>query len=147
MPYVKIWIHAVWATKSRKKYLTEEIRDLVFQHIHQNGLNKGVFVDIVNGSYEHVHCLFRLKSDQTIEKVMQLLKGESSFWINKQKLTNLHFGWQDEYFAVSVSESQVNKVRSYIKGQKKHHDKKTFQEEYDEFIEKYGFVVFKDNDD
>jgi len=49
------------------------------------------------------------------------------------------FVWQDEYFAVSVSESIVEKVRAYIRNQEEHHKKKTFQEEYDEFIEKFGF--------
>ena len=139
MPYVKIWVHAVWSTKSRRKLLTKEIRPAVFQHIHQNGLKKDILIDSVNGHIEHVHCLFRLKSNQTIEKVMQLLKGESSFWVNNQKLINSEFGWQDEYFAVSVSESQVEKVRNYILNQESHHKKKTFQQEYDEFIEKYGF--------
>jgi putative transposase len=70
---------------------------------------------------------------------MQLIKGESAFWINKEALTTQKFEWQDEYFAVSVSESVVNKVREYIKNQEKHHKYKTFQQEYDEFIIKYGF--------
>jgi REP element-mobilizing transposase RayT len=84
-----------------------------------------------------------LGTDQTIQKVMQLIKGESSFWINKNKLTIDKFEWQDEYFAVSVSESMVDKVRDYIKNQEEHHRKKTFQEEYDEFISKYGFEKFE----
>jgi putative transposase len=70
---------------------------------------------------------------------MHLIKGESSFWINKNKLTKEKFEWQDEYFAVSVSESVVDKVRDYIKKQEIHHEKKSFQEEYDEFISKFGF--------
>ncbi len=70
---------------------------------------------------------------------MNLLKGESSFWINKQKLTRDKFGWQDEYFAVSVSESQLETVRRYIRNQEHHHKKKTFQQEYDEFMKNYGF--------
>jgi type III secretory pathway component EscR len=64
--------------------------------------------------------------DQTIQKVMQLIKGESSFWINKNELTNEKFEWQDEYFAVSVSESMLDKVREYIKKQEEHHSKKHF---------------------
>ena len=75
---------------------------------------------------------------------MQLIKGESSFWINKHQLTKQKFEWQDEYFAVSVSESVVDKVRNYIKNQEIHHAKKTFQEEYDEFIDKYGFKKIND---
>jgi putative transposase len=70
---------------------------------------------------------------------MQLLKGESSFWINKNKLTKQKFEWQEEYFAGSVSESIIDKVRDYIKNQEIHHKKKTFQEEYDEIISKFGF--------
>ncbi len=124
--------------------LNKTIRQTVFEHIHQNALKKDIFMDIVNGHSEHVHCLFRLKNDQTISKVMQLIKGEPSFWINRQKLIKSKFQWQDEYFAVSVSESQVNAVREYIRNQDEHHKKKTFVQEYKEFIIKYGFQVFRD---
>jgi REP element-mobilizing transposase RayT len=144
MPFVKIWIHAVWSTKNRAPQIIKPIRKPIFDHIHQNALKKDIFMDTVNGHIEHVHCLFRLKNDQTIKDVMQLLKGESSFWINQQNLIKTKFRWQDEYFAVSVSESQVEAVRKYILNQEEHHKKKTFTEEYDEFVQKYGFQVFKD---
>ena len=144
MPFVKIWIHAVWTTKNRTALLDTRIRQTVFEHIHQNAMVKDIFIDIVNGYSEHVHCLFRLKNDQTISKVMQLIKGESSFWVNQHKLTRIKFQWQDEYFAVSVSESQVNAVRKYIQNQEEHHSEKSFTQEYDEFIQKYGFKIVKD---
>ncbi|MBN4065992.1 IS200/IS605 family transposase [Candidatus Amoebophilus asiaticus] len=143
MPYVKIWIHAVWSTKNRVKLMPQPIRQDIFTHIHNNGLEKGMLIDSVNGYSEHVHCLFRLKNDQTISKVMQLLKGESSFWANKQKLIKSNFEWQDEYYAVSVSESQVNTVRQYIQNQEPHHKRKTFDQECNEFIRKYGFRIIK----
>ena len=53
------------------------------------------------------------------------------------------FEWQDDYFAVSVSESGINSVREYIKNQEEHHKKKTFQEEYDEFMKRYGFTLLQ----
>ena len=71
-----------------------------------------------------------------------LLKGESSFWINRNKIFNKKFEWQEEYCGVSVSESVVNKVRDYIKNQEEHHRKKSFQEEYNEFMNKHGFNKF-----
>ena len=80
--------------------------------------------------------------DQTTGKIMQLLKGESSYWINKNTLCKQKFEWQDEYFAVSVFDSMIDKVREYIKNQEDHHTRKTFQQEYDQFIEKYGFQKF-----
>ena len=143
MPFIKIWIHLVWATKKREPLLTKDIRQLVFKHIRENAVIKNIHVDFVNGHVDHVHCLISLHPEQTISKVMQLIKGESSCWINKNNLCKEHFEWQDEYFAVSVSESGVNKVREYIKNQEEHHSKKTFQEEYDEFMKKYGFVMIK----
>jgi REP element-mobilizing transposase RayT len=83
-------------------------------------------------------------SEQTISKVMQLIKGESAFWINKQKLTNQYFEWQDEYFAIGVSESQIETVRNYIKNQEVHHTKKTWNDEYEVLISRHGFVKMKD---
>jgi len=82
--------------------------------------------------------------DQTIQQLMQLIKGESSFWINKEKLTYKKFEWQDEYFATSVPKSLVEKTRNYIKGQEKHHDQETFHQEYDNFLQKCGFQKFSD---
>nr|WP_262510860.1 transposase [Chryseobacterium elymi] len=75
-----------------------------------------------------------------MEKIVQLLKGESSFWINKNQLTREKFSWQDEYFAVSVSESKIGAVREYIKNQEKHHQRKSFIEEYQEFLERNNFL-------
>jgi putative transposase len=145
MPFVKVYIHFVWSTKNRVPYLdTKEVRQKVWQHIRENAKEKGIFVDFVNGYSDHCHCLISLGVDQTIQKTMQLIKRESSFWINKQGLTKQKFEWQDEYFAVSVSESIIDKVRNYIKKQEEHHSKKSFQQEYNEFIEKYGFEKYND---
>ena len=140
MPFIKVYIHCVWSTKNRIPYLdTIQLRQKVWQHIRENAIQKGIFIDFINGYSDHCHCLISLGVDQNIQKVMQLIKGESSFWINKNGLTKEKFEWQDEYFAVSISESVVDKVRNYIQNQEIHHTKRTFQEEYDEFIDKYGF--------
>lgn len=145
MPFVKVYIHFVWSTKNRRPFLnTKEIRTKVWNHILDNAKEKGIFIDFINGYSDHCHCLISLGLDQTIQKVMQLVKGESSFWINKNGLLDEKFEWQDEYFAVSVSESMIEKVRKYIANQEEHHKKKSFQEEYNELIAKYGFERFKD---
>lgn len=77
--------------------------------------------------------------EQTISKIVKLIKGESSFWINKNKLIPQKFSWQDDFWAVSVSESHNYSVRSYINNQEKHHRRKSFNEEVDEFLKKYGW--------
>ena len=141
MPYIKIWIHLIWATKNRQPFLERSLLLKVMSHIHDNAKEKGIHLDFINGQKDHMHTLISLKSDQTVAQVAHLLKGESSHWINKNKLTTNHFGWQEEYIAVSVSYSSLNKVREYIKNQEEHHRKKLFSEEWDLFIEKNGFEI------
>ena len=145
MSFIKVYIHFVWSTKNRVPLLDNvDLRINVWKHIRENAKEKGIYIDFINGHNNHCHCLVSLGADQTIQKIMQLIKGESSFWINKHNLTKQKFEWQDEYFAVSVSESVLDKVRNYIKNQEEHHKQKTFQQEYDDFINKYNFQKFKD---
>ncbi len=135
MPYIKIWIHLIWATKYRRPILVKECRTCLFSHIRENARSKGIYIDFINGYIDHVHALISLKNDQTISKVAQLIKGESSHWANNNLRFIDNFEWQDEYIAVSVSNSVVDVVREYIKNQESHHQIKSFSAEYDEFIE------------
>ena len=144
MPWIKVWLHFVWSTKNRIPFLQNPIRAKVFSHIRENALKKNIHIDFINGYIEHIHCLISLGSDQTLEKIMQLIKGESSFWINKNQLTKTKFGWQDEYFVASVSESNLEKVRRYIAKQEEHHSKVPFEREFDEMLLRAGFQRFKD---
>jgi len=139
MPFIKIYVHLVFTTKNSYPFLdTPEKRKQVWKHIKENSEDKGIYIDTVNGYSQHCHCLVSLGSDQNIAKVAQLIKGESSFWINKNKITNEKFAWQSEYWAVSVSESIIPKVRNYIFSQEQHHMKTSYEEECKEFIAKYN---------
>lgn len=146
MPFIKVYIHFVWSTKNRFPFLNSlELREKMWKHIKENGKEKGIFIDFVNGYSDHCHCLVSLKSDQTIQKVIQMIKGESAFWFNNQNFILEKFGWQDEYFAVSVSESMIENVRNYIRNQETHHSIKSFDDEYNKMIDVYGFQKFNDN--
>ena len=144
MSWVRIWIHLVFCTKNRTPFLhTNEIRQTMFQHIKTNAQTKNIWLDCINGYSEHAHCLISLRKEQNISKVAQLIKGESSFWINQSGLLKHKFTWQDDYWAVSVSESHLEAVRRYIHSQEEHHSKVSFKEEIDEFMEKYGWSRIK----
>jgi len=146
MPYIKVYIHFVWTTQSHKPVLVDrDVRSKLFSHIIENAKSKGIFIDRLAIQKEHCHCLISLGKEQTISNLMFLIKGESSFWLNKQEVLNHKFKWQKEYFAVSVSESIVPKVRNYIMNQDEHHRQKSFSEEYEEFISKHGFVRIEDD--
>jgi len=115
----------------------------MWKHIKTNASEKGIVIDCINGYDDHCHCLISLNNTQSMDKIMQLIKGESSFWFNQQKLAARKLEWQNEYFAVSVSPSMPTKARNYILGQEEHHRHVTFAEEYETFINKLGFQHFE----
>ena len=123
--------------------MIDKFRYPLFEHIKQNTLDKKIYLDRVNGYHDHVHCIVSLGSNQTIDKIAQLIKGESSYWFNnKSSFNTSRLEWQDEYWVVSVGESQLDSVRAYIDNQVAHHRKKTFEQEYEELISNYGFQQF-----
>ena len=143
MSYIKVYVHYVWSTKNRISYLTDNIRNDVFNHIRENAKSKNIYIDFINGYTDHVHCLVSLNDDLSIGKIANLLKGESSFWINKNKLTSKKFAWQDEYLAIGIGDDKLGVVRGYIANQEEHHKKTTFTQEYEKFIKRYGFDIVK----
>lgn len=86
----------------------------------------------------HIHCLFLLNPQKSIAEVIKQIKGSSSHYINHNILIQEKFAWQTGYAAYSVSESGFEKVQEYIINQKIHHQKKTFEKEYEAFIKLYG---------
>src|ERR1700744_3384872 len=136
MSFIKIWIHIVFATKDREPLLQKDLRYELIDHIKQNCKDKEIFLKAINGYTDHIHCLISLGKDQSVAKITQLIKGESSFWINQNNFIKDKFAWQDDYFAVSVSESQLQSIIKYIDNQETHHAKKSFSDEVDEFINK-----------
>lgn len=134
----KIWIHAIWATKERRPLLSVEIEAKVYALITDELKESECPPIIINGMPDHVHALFLLNPKKSISEVMKQIKGASSYQINQSNLMPEKFAWQTGYAAYSVSESGKGKVVDYIKNQKTHHTKRTFQDEYDEFIRLYG---------
>ena len=132
-------VHLIWSTKNREAVIRNELKDALLDHIKENSIQKGIFIDTFNCVADHIHMLVSLGSEQTVSKIVQLIKGESSHWLNEQHILKGRFEWQDDYFATSVSESMIDKVREYISNQEEHHRIKSFAEEYDEFMNKYGF--------
>lgn len=133
MSFVRIWIHAVFSTKNREPYFDSEIRKKLMHHISENCQKKGIHLDSIGGWSEHLHLLIALGRDQDIARIMMLIKGESSHWLNSQRFFRGKFFWQDDYFAVSVSESMLEDVRKYIANQETHHQAVPFDRELSSF--------------
>ena len=137
MPHVKIMINSVWGTKNRYPFLKGDVKSKIISHIRENAIQKGIFIDTINGHHDHLHCLFELKPTMCVSDALQLLKGESSRWMNLNKIIPLKFEWAVDFYAVSASKSDLPRIRSYINNQEAHHSKITFQDEYDGFIREY----------
>ena len=100
----------MWGTKNREPVLENAILESVCDHIKENAKLKSIFIECINGYSDHLHCLMLLNAETSISKQIQLIKGESSFWINKNKILRGRFEWADEYFASSVSEDKLDIV-------------------------------------
>jgi len=85
MPDVRVWVHLIWVTKSRVSILRKEFTRQIFDHIGENAKEKETFLYCINGYVDHIHALISLRGDQSISKVAQLLKGESSHWANEHR--------------------------------------------------------------
>lgn len=134
----KLWIHAIWSTKERRPLIhaaiEKQIHELIFEQLREQGCR----VRIINGMPDHIHCLFLLNPQKSIAEVVKQIKGSTSHFINQNDLIDDKFAWQTGYAAFSVSESVAERVFYYIRNQKQHHAKKTFQQEHDEFLKIYG---------
>lgn len=108
-------------TKNREPLLSSAIRRELFAHILKNCREKNIYLDCIGDWSDHVHFLISLGREQHIAKVMMLIKGESAHWINGRGLLRGKFHWQDDYYAISVSESLLDRTRSYIDRQEEHH--------------------------
>lgn len=138
MSFVRIWVHVVFSTQNREPIFNAETRRKLIEHMRANCRDKDIFLDSVNGWSEHLHVLISLGREQTIAKVMMLIKGESAHWLNEQGWIRGKFRWQDDYYAISVSESQVADVRSYIARQEEHHRAIPFDRELESLRGKFG---------
>ena len=136
----KIWIHAVWSTKDRQQLLLPKFEEKVFDFIREQFAELGCQVSIINGIPDHLHVLFLINPQRAVTEIIKQVKGSTSHFINENNLLKQKFAWQTGYAGFSVSESAVEEVFNYILNQKSHHKKKTFQQEYDEFLRLFGFV-------
>jgi putative transposase len=138
MSYIAIWLHCVWTTKNRGPFLSDSVRAEVIAHIFENSKVKGIHLNQLNGYYDHLHALISLGALQNISDIMRNIKGESSYWINKNKLTKLKFEWQDDYYCVSVDCSHMKNLVKYIKNQEVHHRKANLDDELEILIDENG---------
>lgn len=131
-------IHVIFSTKDRQKTLSQELQPKLWAYMAGIAQNQSFEAMIVGGVEDHVHALLILPPTLPLAKAVQYLKGSSSKWINDNREMDSRFAWQEGYGAFSVSASQTRDVVDYIRDQREHHAKKSFEEEFVAFLKKYG---------
>ncbi|HEV7475504.1 MAG TPA: IS200/IS605 family transposase [Pyrinomonadaceae bacterium] len=128
MSYTNLLYHIVYATKGRAPLITNLLRPRLHEYL--GGIVKGLgSIPIeINGVSDHVHLLVKLRPTISVSEFLSKLKSNSSNWGKRQ--TKDRFAWQARYGAFTVSESQVENVRRYIRNQEKHHLRMSFEEEF-----------------
>ena len=133
----KVYVHLVFSTKNREPILAEEWRDELFSVLGGGTNNLGCQSLIVGGVADHVHLLFNLGRTISVADAVSKIKSTSSLWVNQTRGLPNPFHWQGGYAALSVSQSNVEVVRDYIRRQPEHHTKQSFQDEFHEWLTRY----------
>lgn len=138
MSYTNLLYHLVYATKDRAPLITKNWRDDL--HAYLGGAVRkldGIALE-VGGVADHVHLLAKIPPTTSVSDFMSKLKAGSSSW-SKQRSAR-PFSWQNHYAAFSVSESQVDGVRDYIRRQEEHHRASSFEEEFKALLRKHNIA-------
>ena len=141
--YNNLYTHFVFTTLHRLPLISEENRIRIEKYITGIVNNNDCQLYAIYANPDHLHFLISRSPSLSEEKIASIVAESSSSFINDNKLCVGRFEWQFSCSAYSVSKEHVDRVCKYILGQKEHHRKHTFQEEYDEFIKFYQQTIKK----
>jgi putative transposase len=135
--YVSNHVHMVFCTKNRLKVIPEALQPKLWAYLAGIAKTHGMHAIAIGGIEDHAHAPIQMGSTLGIAKAVQVLKANSSRWMNEH--SRVRFEWQEGYFACSVSRSQVPTVVRYIQNQKEHHRKIDFAMEFELLLKRHGF--------
>lgn len=133
--YTKLYFHIVFAVKHRSNLIAIKWKDELYKYISGIISNKNQKLIIINGMPDHIHLLIGMKPDNNLSDLIRNVKANSSRFINEKRWVMGKFEWQTGFGAFTVGYSQLDTVVNYIHTQELHHQKKSFREEYLEFLQ------------
>jgi len=139
MSYTAIYLHCIFATKNRKRFLQpehdQELQKYITGIVQSSKCNCKVLA--INNIEDHVHILIKIHPSISIAKLMQDIKSNSSKFINEKNRYSYKFAWQNWYACFSYAQSQLKNVINYIQNQKQHHKENDFEKEYIEILDNF----------
>ena len=135
--YSQIHIQAIFVVQNRQCLIQNKWKDELYKYISGIIQNQDHKMLQINGMPDHIHMFFGMRPKQSISNLMKMVKENSSKWINEKGFLRNKFSWQGGYGAFSYAKMEVPQVIRYIQNQEEHHRKKTFIEEYLEFLKAF----------
>ncbi len=133
----QVYVHITFSTKNRAFLIDGDIENELYSYLAEICNNLKCNAKKVGGYKDHIHILCLLSRQITQSDLLEKIKKHSSKWIKTKGEKYKNFYWQEGYGIFSVNPSEIDKVVEYIENQKKHHTKKTFQQEFLAFLKKY----------
>jgi len=132
--FTNLLYHLIFSTKDRRPIITLDYQPRLYDYIggiirEVGGTSLGI-----NGIEDHVHVVTKLRPDKALSDVLRVLKCNASGWMHDVFPSLAEFSWQRGYAAFTVSQSNVEEVSRYVAGQKEHHKKISFRDEFIEFL-------------
>jgi REP element-mobilizing transposase RayT len=135
--YSQLYVQIVFTVKGRANLIATKNKEELHKFITGIVTNRGQKMLAIYAMPDHVHLLIGIKPNIAISDLVRDIKAGSSKFINDSKWVNGKFSWQEGFGAFSYSKSSLDHVINYILNQEEHHKKKTFKEEYIDFLEKF----------
>ena len=142
--FTQLYVQYIFTVKGRKNFIPKEQNDKLHKYIRGIIKKRKSTLLAINNMPDHMHILTSINPNYSFSKFIQEIKAGSSKYINDHKWITGKFQWQSGYGAFSYSKSHIEKVVNYINNQERHHQKKTFREEYLDFLEKFS-VEYNEN--
>ncbi len=133
--HLSLHVHVVFSTKNRFPFITDEWRERLHSYLGGAVRTAQCVPECIGGTNDHVHLLLGIRATQCLADIVRDIKQSSSKWIHRT-IGAKKFAWQDGYGGFTVSASQLETVKAYIENQVEHHRKRTFEEEYLEFLKR-----------
>ena len=136
--YTSLYYYVIFSTKNRVGWINPEIEARVWAYIGGVARKHKLTALQIGGVEDHIHALVMAPPTLAPSQLAQYLKGDSSKWMHEEFPALRGFAWQEGYSAFTVSKSNLPEVIAYIQNQRKHHEKRSFQDEYRDFLRKHG---------
>lgn len=138
--FSQIYIQTVFAVENRQSLITQDFKEDLYKYITGIVQNQGQKLIAINGMPDHLHILIGLRPAMALADLVREIKADSTNFINKEKFVRGRFNWQEGYGAFSYGHSQLNAIIRYIQNQERHHERRSFENEYMTLLRKFDIA-------